>query len=410
MSAAKRSAREIAEELKQLAGRPDSDRDRLSLLHEVQVYQEELVLQNDELERSRASIEEMSNRILDLYDFAPNGYASLDPNGIVRRINLTGAILLGRPRQAIEGLPVLGFFVPADQPRVLEFLRRCRNETAHSDVSMELTLDTPNGPKEVQMICRQSREAVDGSRQLLTAIIDITERRQLEVERTAASRDHASLATRLLSAQDQERQRIARDLHDNIGQQVTALRLLLQLMTMGDSVEDVRARVAQAQRVVDQLDRQLDFMTGELRPASLDLGLPSALEQFVHEWSTTFGIAADIHCGDIPRLSPDIETHLYRIVQEALNNVYKHARARHVSVVLDRRNEGIVLVVEDDGTGFDREAQRRHQGRALGLIGMGERAQIVGGTLDIETQLSKGTTIFVNVPAAALSAGRREFQ
>jgi signal transduction histidine kinase len=376
----------------------------------VQVYQEELVLQNDELERSRSSIEEMSNRILDLYDFAPNGYASLDPNGVVRRINLTGAILLGRPRQAIEGLPLLGFFVTGDQPRVLEFLRRCRNEAASGDVSIELTLDTDSGPKEVQMICRQSREAVDGSRQLLTAIIDITERRELEVERTAASRDHASLATRLLSAQDEERQRIARDLHDNIGQQVTALRLLLQLMTMGDTVEDVRARITQAQRVVEQLDRQLDFMSGELRPASLDLGLSSALEQFVHEWSTTFGIAADVLCGGIQALRHDIETHLYRIVQEALNNVYKHARARHVSVVLERRDEGIVLVVEDDGQGFDREAQSRHQGRALGLLGMRERAQLIGGTLEIETAPSKGTTIFVRLPHPALSAGRREFQ
>jgi signal transduction histidine kinase len=400
MAGIRRSPREIADELKQLADRPDTDRNRLSLLHEVQVYQEELVLQNEELERSRSALEEMSNRILDLYDFAPNGYASLDPNGIVRRINLTGAILLGRPRQSIEGLPILGFFVQADQPRVLDFLRRCRSEAADGDVSVELTLDTDKGPKEVQMICRQSREAIDGSRQLLTAIIDITERRELEVERAAASREHASLATRLLSAQDEERQRIARDLHDNIGQQVTALRLLLQLMTMGEDVEGVRARVTQAQRVVEQLDRQLDFMTGELRPASLDLGLTSALEQFVHEWSTTFGISADVHCAGIQRLHKDVETHLYRIVQEALNNVYKHARARHVSVVLERRDEGMVLVVEDDGQGFDREAQSRHQGRALGLLGMGERAQLIGGTLEIETARSKGTTIFVRVPRA----------
>src|SRR3982751_444852 len=114
MAPARRSPREIADELKQLARRPEKERDRLSLLHEVQVYQEELILQNEELERSRSALEEMSNRILDLYDFAPNGYASLDPHGIVRRINLTGALLLGRPRQDIEGLPIIGFFVDGD--------------------------------------------------------------------------------------------------------------------------------------------------------------------------------------------------------------------------------------------------------------------------------------------------------
>src|SRR6185436_11479340 len=299
-----------------------------------------------------------------------------------------------------------------DRPRLLDLLRRARSEGADGDLTLEVSLKPETAPREVELICRPAREAVDGSRNLLVAIIDITDRRKLEAGRAAVAREHAAIASRLISAQEEERQRIARDLHDNVGQQVTALRLLLQLAAMDDGDEGMRARVIQAQGIVEQLDRQLDFITSELRPASLDLGLASAIERLVHEWSTTFGVAADVHCAELQQLSvpKDLETQLYRIVQEALNNVYTHAHARHVSVVLERRDAGLILVVEGDGRGFDREAYQREQGRGLGLLGMKERADLMGARLDIEAAPSKGTTIYVQVPAAAVSAGRTESQ
>ena len=400
MSGIRRSAREIAEELRQLALRSDDDRDRLSLLHEIQVYQEELVVQNEELTRAQAALEETRDRFIELYDFAPSAYLALDSNGVIRQINLTGAALLGRPRHVIEGMPLLGFVLDADRPRLLDFLRRCRSTTGDPNLSVELTIRTASGFRNAQIICKPRRRLGSESRELLTAIIDITERRELEAERAKDAREHVALATRLISAQDEERQRIARDLHDNIGQQVTALRLLLQVVAMAQVDNPVRQRIAQIQTIVERLDRQLDFLTGELRSASLDLGVVSAVEQFVREWSGTFSIAADLECRGVEqlRLDPAVETHLYRVVQEALNNVYKHAQAQRVRVVVERRGTDLVVIVEDDGRGFDAGAVSRSQTRGLGLVSMRERAQIIGGTLDIESSPGGGTTIYLHLP------------
>ena len=399
MSAIRRSAREIAEELRQLALKSDNDRDRLSLMHEIQVYQEELVVQNEELTRAQATLEETRDRFIELYDFAPSGYLALGSNGMIRQINLTGAALLGKPRHVIEGMPLLGFVANADRPRLLDFLRRCRNAT-DSNLSAELTIQAASGLRNVQLICKPRLQPGSQSPELLMAIIDITERRQIEAERAKDAREHVALATRLISAQDEERQRIARDLHDNIGQQVTALRLLLQVVAMAEVAEPVRERIAQIQTVVERLDRQLDFLTVELSSASLDLGVVSAIEQFVREWSDTFSITADLECRGLEqlRLDPAVETHLYRVVQEAMNNVYKHAQARRVRVVLERRDTDLVIIVEDDGHGFDTAALSRSQARGLGLVSMRERAQIIGGTLDIESKPGGGTTIYLYLP------------
>ena len=124
------------------------------------------------------------------------------------------------------------------------------------------------------------------------------------------------------------------------------------------------------------------------------------LEQFVREWSGTFSIAADMECRGVEqlRLDPAVETHLYRVVQEALNNVYKHAQAQRVRVVVERRGTDLVVIVEDDGRGFDAGAVSRSQARGLGLVSMRERAQIIGGTLDIESSPGGGTTIYLHLP------------
>ncbi len=402
----RRSPAEIAEELKRFEQQPDGERDRLSLLHELQVYQEELTVHNEELIRARAALEESRDRFIELYDFAPNGYLTLDANGIILRINLTGAALLGRRRDVLEGMPLLGFATPGHRPRLLEFLRRCRTFDQGREVVVELSLRTADGIRDIQLICNPRRSQSDGAQQSFTAMLDITERRLLEAEREAAAREHAALAGRLISVQDDERQRIARDLHDNVGQQVTALRLLLDLAERSPDAEDQHRRIAQAQTIVDQLDRELDFLTAELRPVVLDLGAVSAIGQFVEEWADTFAVKAEFHCNGAEdlRLKPEVETHLYRIVQEALNNISKHAGAHHVDVQLSRRDPLLVLRISDDGQGFDLSARAHARAdahsRGLGLVGMRERAQIINGVVDVHSAVGQGTTVTLQVPIA----------
>jgi PAS domain S-box-containing protein len=400
MDRSKRSAREIANELKVLAQRPDEDRNRVALLHEVQVYQEELIVQNEALGRALTALEETRDQFVELYDFAPCGYLTLDAHGMVRRINLTGTSLLGKPRSAIEGMPLLGFVAVSHRPQLLDFLRQCRACDDGGSLSLEVPLGARKGHnRHVQLICRPRTNHGSGAREYLTAMSDVSERKRLEADREQVALERAALASRLLSIQDEERQRIARDLHDNIGQHVTALRLKLAAIGSGGGAE-AQAQVEAVERLVGDLDRELDFIARELRPAALDLGVITALRQFVLEWSKAHGIGAEFHASGFTetRLPPTSETHLYRVTQEALNNVYKHAQATRVSILLEHRGRDAVLIIEDDGSGFNPDAPRTDASSGLGLVSMRERAQIIGGSLDVESQPGKGTTIFLRIP------------
>ena len=397
MTPTRRSPKEIAAELRRLQERSDDDRDRLSLLHEVQVYQEELTVQNEELVRAQAELEETRDRFIELYDFAPNGYFTLDANGIVLQINLTGASILGRSKQTIEGMPLLGFIEPAHRLQFLDLMRRCRNGNGGTEA--ELTIRSGNGPRAVQLLCRPRHAPGSARREYFTSMVDVTDRKRLERERAKASAEYAALASRLLTVQDDERRRIARDLHDDIGQQATAVRLKLEEIGHAAGGE-ARGAIADALQMLEALDGRLHFIATELRPATLDLGIVAAIQQFVREWSANTGIAADFHSAGLQAqpIAPATETHVYRVAQEALNNVLRHAAARHVTVLLERKGDGVVLVIEDDGRGFD-PAIDRGQGGGLGLLGMRERAQIVGGRIEIETGPGQGTSVYLRVPA-----------
>lgn len=226
-------------------------------------------------------------------------------------------------------------------------------------------------------------------------------------EREVAERQKIDLLGRLVTSQEFERRRIARDLHDQLGQKLTALRLkIASLAEISAENKEFASRVERLQDIAQQLDSEVSFLAWELRPSALDdLGLRDAVGAFVNEWSHHYEISADFHSAGLAkeRLEGDAETHLYRIAQEALNNIVKHAQAKHVTVMLERRDNSVILVVEDDGKGFDpvEKARSADSGKSLGLIGMSERAALVGGEVEIESARGKGTTIYVRVPFAA---------
>lgn len=229
--------------------------------------------------------------------------------------------------------------------------------------------------------------------------------RQEMTERVKAEEKSVGLLRKIVTAQEEERGRIARDLHDQLGQRLTALRL--NIASLKDACADEPELISRVQNVDElgaKLDRDVNFLAWELRPRALDdLGLVSAVENFAREWSQHFDFAADFHSNGLAgnRLNHDIETNLYRITQEALNNIFKHSQATSVSVILEKRGKEVVLVVEDNGVGFDTTniGIERTSGRGLGLIGMRERAAIVGGAIEIESTPGGGTTVFVRVPA-----------
>ncbi|MBP3954043.1 PAS domain-containing protein [Gemmata sp. G18] len=206
------------------------------------------------------------------------------------------------------------------------------------------------------------------------------------------------LTRRLATAQEDERRRVARDLHDSVGQLLAGLSLAVKAVeTAGELPPASAARLTEVQRMADALGREIHGLAVRLRPTSLDdIGLEPALEQLVAEWSGRCGIRADFHSTGLgpSRLPPDIETALYRVVQEALTNVARHALATTVSVVISRPDGYVTAVIEDDGAGFDPEAGPK--GR-LGLLGMRERVALAGGTMEVESAHGQGTTIIVRI-------------
>ena len=235
----------------------------------------------------------------------------------------------------------------------------------------------------------ETRRQLSESKTLLAAEI---------ADRTQAEASRGRLLRRLVVAQEEERRRLARELHDGLGQRLTALRLSLEALEKAPAEQ--RTQIATALETLARIDQDVDFIAWELRPAALDeLGLTRVLDTYVREWSRHSGVRAAFHSrpGNLERLAPEVEASVYRIAQEALNNVAKHADARSVNVLLELRGETLALVVEDDGRGFQQAATGETM---IGLNGMRERALAVGGSLEIEPTPGGGTTILANIPTA----------
>ena len=390
-----------------------------ALLHELHVHSEELAAQNEQLVRTQAELENARDRLATLYDFAPIGYLTLNEQGVITEANLTAAELCEHRRDFLVGLPVFNLLATADRDRMRQFLQRAR--AAHTPPGMiELTLSTKSR-RRVRFVTRVAAVPAD-SVKLLTAMLDVSAEQRLEADTAAAYEAEQrksgllerevevristeervkALLERLVNVQEQERRRLALNLHDQLGQQLTALRLALAtLRDAGDDDERSR-RFDRVEQIVAQLDRDVDFLAWELRPPALDdVGLDAALAEFVRQWSSTNGVAAHFHHTpprDSARLPAEIESNLYRIVQEALNNVAKHARAQHVSVIFERRPGELTLIIEDDGRGFDPEDEEIRR-RGMGLAGIEERTAAIGGALEVESSADRGTTLFVRMP------------
>jgi PAS domain S-box-containing protein len=220
-------------------------------------------------------------------------------------------------------------------------------------------------------------------------------------ERERAERARTELLSRLVFAQEDERRRIAREMHDQFGEQLTALGLGIRALKdrCGDDAQ-LGPQVNALETVAQQLDRDVDHLVWELRPTALDdLGLRAALANYVQDWSNRAGVRADLHTTGLSadRLTSEVETTLYRIAQEALNNIAKHARAENVDVILERRPDYVSLIIEDDGVGFE-QASTGTPRQGFGLLGMQERAALVGATVQIESAAGEGTTIIVRMP------------
>jgi len=228
----------------------------------------------------------------------------------------------------------------------------------------------------------------------------------LLLEQVRAGRARSQLlAQQLMEAQEAERRHLARELHDEIGQALTALKINLQGLqyVVRDSVP--AARLGESIALVDNVLQQVRSMSLDLRPSMLDdLGLAAALRWYLDRQAKRAGFTAEFRsdASDI-RAPANFETACFRVAQEAITNIIRHARAQHVGVELVQRDEELQLTIQDDGTGFDVTAahSRASRGGSLGLLGMQERVLLIGGRIEIDSGAGRGTAIHVRFPLAA---------
>jgi signal transduction histidine kinase len=232
----------------------------------------------------------------------------------------------------------------------------------------------------------------------MTANLDIAKAERLERERM-----RLYYLKQIIAAQEEERKRIARELHDETGQALASLMVGLRNAEQAATPEETRRRLVDLRAVTSNTLEDVRRLALELRPSVLDdLGLAVALRRYVQDYAAHFKTDVDLQISglDERRLSPEIETAVYRIVQEALTNVVKYAQAQHVSVLLEAHDGQFSAIVEDDGCGFDAESVLRLgiAENRLGIYGMRERAELIGGTLTIESRGGRGTTVYVRIP------------
>jgi PAS domain S-box-containing protein len=278
---------------------------------------------------------------------------------------------------------------PDDRTRVVQMNAETRSTGEPFELDYRIT--TRSGQlkhiREVGYVRKDSEGAISG---LFGTAQDITERKQAELNLQALSR-------RLLEVQENERRHIARELHDEIGQVLTGIKLALERSARG-TPDRVKSEVAQALGLTNELIARVRDLSLELRPAMLDdLGLLSALTWYFERYASQFKIEANFqHAGlEGRRFEPDIETAAYRIVQEALTNVARHAGVDKVEVDIRADESALAIRVEDLGAGFDPHCSSLITG---GLSGMRERAILLGGRLQVKSSPGHGTSLTAELP------------
>lgn len=392
-------------------------------LAELQAADTEIRQQSDQLAHQQDVLEAARQHWHELFDLAPDGYLVTDLRGVVVEANQSASQLFSIPQEELVGAP-LAALVPRPGRRGL-LGRLTRPPEWGEQQEFDLPLKR-RGERSVTANVTMARIAgLDPNQaQLAWLLRDVTDRRATEDavrqdrddlegrvrERTAdleVSREQAqALARRLVEIQEAERKAIARELHDEAGQALTALIIGLgAIQKESDKPALVAAEAAELRKLADSTMEGLHRLAMRLRPASLDaVGLAAALAQHVETFRQQNDLDTELVLVGLAgeRLPSEVEITVYRVVQEALTNVARHAQARHVSVIVERHGVSVRAIVEDDGLGFDVDAALRC-GR-LGLLGMRERVEMLGGNLTIESAPGKGTTLFAEVPSRAPGA------
>lgn len=370
------------------------------LLHDLQVHQAELSIQNEELRRVQQELETSRDLYSDLYNFAPAGYCTLSRKDTILEANQTLAMILGVNREELIH-QALSQFVARDNQDKYYLYRQCAFEDHQRQIS-KIYMVKQSGEK---ILIRLESMPVHGDQNRLRVMFsDITEQQRIEKEaqEAAALRE---LRKHMTDQREQERQQVARDLHDGPVQELVAITFALRGILMDHPDTELAPQLESIQSDLQEQIGALRTYAMELRPPMLArFGLEKTIRshaEIFQEKHPVIRIQLELqHTGTL--LDETVSLALFRIYQEALNNIRKHVQRPDtlVSVRLEKDEKQVWLEILDNGGGFalpEEWIDLVREGH-LGLVGMRERAEAVGGQLEIHPQLGEGTRLVVSVP------------
>ena len=359
-------------------------------------------LESREVERQSANhaLKASEMRYRRLFETAQDGILILNADtGQIDDVNPFLTDLLGYSREQLLGNK-LWEIGPFKDTRASQASFRELQREAYVRYD-DLPLETSAG-KSINVEFVSNIYQVDGSKVIQCNVRNITERKQAEAKRKEYNHKLQVLSRRLVEAQETERRNIARELHDEIGQALTVMQLNLQAMLLSPGTEAVSLRLNESLAVVGRVLEQVHDISLDLRPSILDdLGLEPALRWYIDRQAALVEIQAEFHADRLEqRLDPMIETECFRVAQEALTNVVRHAQAKAVTVELRQEEGQLHLRVRDDGIGFEVAAIREQamRGASLGLLSMEERALLAGGGLEFTSSPGQGTEVHAWFP------------
>ncbi len=369
-------------------------------LEELRSAEEELYEKDETLFAASADLRNEHRRYRELFEFSPDGYLVTDSKGVICEANLIAAKMLKVRRDRLLGKPIVLFLPHGIHDHLINQFQAIEDQQGPLAVHRLETQVHPRAgaPFHAAITSSVIRDAKEKQTGLRLLIRDITDAKQREDELSNSQNELRALAARLQEIREEERNHLARELHDEFGAALTALKLDLAWLKghIAWAVPEIHERIDAMSKLIDITTQSVSRTATMLRPPLLDdFGLLAAIEWQAHDFQDRSGIECHLTAEEV-ELPADRATALFRIFQESLTNVARHAEATKVEISLTKKDGDIFFTMRDDGKGIPQE--KLSSPASLGLLGMRERAYTFGGDLQIESGEGGGTTIGVRIP------------